>query len=245
MLKLCNASKQDRSACKQWSCLTKDLLRVVDPLNSMKISSSSPTSQLFTVRHLETILHMNKCRDTNWRSSSPVDSTVGWRSSDCWQLHFESSTTLLFTVTHYSLSELYSPTSLKSTSLKVTLSPKMFSKLRSQFTLTFLLTSVQLISLSNPVPWQNWMAAYLSYTLRLKMLFRGWPVMVNVTHTRRRRLANVMTSSINLDADWSVVSQLPDTANTFIVQYLNMNGRQLSIFSKSIMNGCSITLTAL
>ena len=96
MLKLCNASKQDRSACKQWSCLTKDLLRVVDPLNSMKISSSSPTSQLFTVRHLETILHMNKCRDTNWRSSSPVDSTVGWRSSDCWQLHFEPSSARLF-----------------------------------------------------------------------------------------------------------------------------------------------------
>jgi len=33
---------------------------------------------------------------------------------------------------------------------------------------------------------QNWMAAYLGYTLRMKMLFRGWPVMVNETHTRRR-----------------------------------------------------------
>ena len=41
--------------------------------------------------------------------------------------------------------------------------------------------------LSNPVPWQNWMAAYLGYTLRMKTLFRGWPVMVNDTHTRRRR----------------------------------------------------------
>jgi len=40
--------------------------------------------------------------------------------------------------------------------------------------------------LSNPVPWQNWMAAYLGYTLRMKTLFRGWPVMVHDTHTRRR-----------------------------------------------------------
>ena len=43
-------------------------------------------------------------------------------------------------------------------------------------------------TLSNPVPWQNWMAAYLGYTLRMRTLFRGWPVMVHDTHTRRRRL---------------------------------------------------------
>jgi len=30
------------------------------------------------------------------------------------------------------------------------------------------------------------MAAYLGYTVRMKMLFCGWPVMVNDTHTRRR-----------------------------------------------------------
>jgi len=35
---------------------------------------------------------------------------------------------------------------------------------------------------------QNWMAAYLGYTLRMRTLFRGWPIMVNDTHTRRRRL---------------------------------------------------------
>jgi len=29
------------------------------------------------------------------------------------------------------------------------------------------------------------MAAYLGYTLQMKTLFRGWPDMVNVTHTRR------------------------------------------------------------
>ena len=42
------------------------------------------------------------------------------------------------------------------------------------------------LTLSNPVPWQNWMAAYLGYTLGMKTLFRGWPVMVHDTHTRRR-----------------------------------------------------------
>ena len=44
------------------------------------------------------------------------------------------------------------------------------------------------LTLSNPVPWQNWMAAYLGYTLWMKKLFRGWPVMVHDTHTRRRRI---------------------------------------------------------
>ena len=42
-------------------------------------------------------------------------------------------------------------------------------------------------TLSNLVPWQNWMAAYLGYTLRMKTLFYGWPVMVHDTHTRKRR----------------------------------------------------------
>jgi len=34
-------------------------------------------------------------------------------------------------------------------------------------------------TLSNPVPWQNLMVAYLGYTLRIKMLLCGWPVMVH------------------------------------------------------------------
>ena len=42
-------------------------------------------------------------------------------------------------------------------------------------------------TLLNPVPWQNWMAAYLGYTLRMRTLFRGWPIMVNDTDTSRRR----------------------------------------------------------
>ena len=44
------------------------------------------------------------------------------------------------------------------------------------------------LTLSNPVPWQNWMVAYLGYTLWMRTLFRGWPIMVNDTHTRRRRI---------------------------------------------------------
>ena len=47
------------------------------------------------------------------------------------------------------------------------------------------------LTLSNPVPWQNWMAAYLGYTLRMRTMFRGWPIMVNDTHTRRRRSLTV------------------------------------------------------
>jgi len=43
-------------------------------------------------------------------------------------------------------------------------------------------------TLSNPVPWQNWMVAYLGYTLSMKTLFRGWPVVVHDTHTRKRRM---------------------------------------------------------
>jgi len=37
------------------------------------------------------------------------------------------------------------------------------------------------------------MVAYLGYTLRMRTLFRGWPIMVNDTHTRRRRLAGGQT----------------------------------------------------
>jgi len=42
-------------------------------------------------------------------------------------------------------------------------------------------------TLSNPVFWRNWMAAYLGYTLQMKTLFPGWLIMVHDTHTRRRR----------------------------------------------------------
>ena len=50
------------------------------------------------------------------------------------------------------------------------------------------------LTLSNPAPWQNWMAAYLGYTLRMNTLFRGWPVMVHDTHTRKRRRLRLTTA---------------------------------------------------
>jgi len=49
------------------------------------------------------------------------------------------------------------------------------------------------LTLLNPVPWQIWMAAYLGYTLRMRMLFCGWPIMVKDTHTRRRLLLSLTT----------------------------------------------------
>ena len=51
------------------------------------------------------------------------------------------------------------------------------------------------LTLSNPVPWQNWMAAHLGYTLWMKTLFRGWPIMVNDTQTRRRRMPTLKLHS--------------------------------------------------
>ena len=43
---------------------------------------------------------------------------------------------------------------------------------------------------------QNWMAAYLGYTLRMKTLFRSWPVMVHDMHTRRRRRSDLIKVTI-------------------------------------------------
>jgi len=68
---------------------------------------------------------------------------------------------------------------------------------------------------SNPVPWQNWMAAYLGYTLRMKTLFCSWPVMVHDTHTRRRRrrfsIMIVPTNLIISDAKgWKSRSHEPE-----------------------------------
>ena len=60
------------------------------------------------------------------------------------------------------------------------------------------------------LPWQNWMAAYLGYTLRMKTLFRGWPVMVNDTHTRRRKsetrltFEHVFCLPVDHNVEWTV-----------------------------------------
>ena len=58
------------------------------------------------------------------------------------------------------------------------------------------------LTLSNSVPRQNWMVAYLGYTLRMRTLFRSCPVIVNDTHTRRRRSADFYAFiTQNVDAD--------------------------------------------
>jgi len=53
-----------------------------------------------------------------------------------------------------------------------------------KYTLSYRIVSLQW-PLTNPVPWQNWMAVYLDYTLRMKTLCCGWPILVHNTHTRR------------------------------------------------------------
>jgi len=65
--------------------------------------------------------------------------------------------------------------------------PVWISHLLTVFQWEFVARPRQCLTLSNFVPWQNWMAAYLGCTLRMKTLFCGWPVMVHDTHTRRRR----------------------------------------------------------
>ena len=52
-------------------------------------------------------------------------------------------------------------------------------------------------TLSHPVPWQNWMMAYLSYTLRIKTLFRGWP---HDAHMRRRRRTTLNDPKLRFQA---------------------------------------------
>ena len=69
------------------------------------------------------------------------------------------------------------------------------------------------LTLSNPVLWQNWMAAYLGYTLRMKTLFRGWPVMVHDTHTRRRRLLYTGNGLIIVNVNNSTKLSLPLSAH--------------------------------
>jgi len=64
-----------------------------------------------------------------------------------------------------------------------------------------------------PVPWQNWMAVYLGYTLRIKTLFCGWPVMVQDTHTRR---------IINITFWWSQNTEHYSLPNDVVRQYNNI-----------------------
>ena len=50
-----------------------------------------------------------------------------------------------------------------------------------------LLSTEQTVASSLVLSTGQRMAAYLGYTLRMKTLFRGWPIIVHDTHKRRRR----------------------------------------------------------
>jgi len=60
-----------------------------------------------------------------------------------------------------------------------------------RFTLicVFVARSRRCPTLSNPVLWQSWMAAYPGYTLQMTTLFLGWQIMVHDTYTRKKELA--------------------------------------------------------
>jgi len=54
-------------------------------------------------------------------------------------------------------------------------------------------------TLSNPVPWRNWMASYLGYTLRMKTLFRGWQLwfMTRIREEEESRQRSMQCSHCN------------------------------------------------
>ena len=56
-------------------------------------------------------------------------------------------------------------------------------------------------------------------------------------------LDDVMTSSVSLDADWPIVTQLPDAVNTYSFSIINMNGRVVHL--QYIDNGRSVTVIVL
>jgi len=68
------------------------------------------------------------------------------------------------------------------------------------------------LTLSNPVPW---MAAYLGYTLRMRTLFRGWPIMVNDTHTRRRRFKMTRFDRQRTTFYWSAIVTIAPSCTIF------------------------------
>ena len=76
------------------------------------------------------------------------------------------------------------------------------------------------------VPWQNWMAAYLGYTLWMKTLSRGWQAMAHETHTRRRRLLYVAVvkckwASVSFHCLLSLYLHGPTTAKQLSIKMSN------------------------
>jgi len=93
-------------------------------------------------------------------------------------------------------------------------------------------------TLSNPVPGQNWMAAYLDYTLRMKTLIRGWPVMVHDTHTRRRRPGLLTLISQAYDTLWQYAHTTINEAPRLVVTGDTVNCSQTSEWIKTPLNHC-------
>ena len=126
MLKLCNASKQDRSACRCLS-LEGDTLRCQSTELHEDLVVDFKCSQF--VIHRRSFMRKNIAIRTD---DLLHPSTVRWDDIRLTAGNFSSS------ALKSDLSELYSPTSWKSTSVTAILSLKMFSKLRWQLTSTFL-----------------------------------------------------------------------------------------------------------
>jgi len=63
-------------------------------------------------------------------------------------------------------------------------------------------------TLLNPVLWQSWMAAYPGCTLQMKMLFRGWPIMVHDTYTRKKNTYKLHDSCLCLVSVHQIASPL-------------------------------------
>jgi len=79
-------------------------------------------------------------------------------------------------------------------------------------------------TLSNPVLWQSWMAAYLSCTLKMKTMFPGWPIMVHDTHMRRRSAASsdpLLTDCV-ITKTSVIPIQLPLHQPLYIHKYTNV-----------------------
>ena len=92
------------------------------------------------------------------------------------------------------------------------------------------------------------MAAYLGYTLRMRTLFRGWPIMVNNTHTRRRRSSHFVCLELSVKSQWSNPSECGDhefstiftvqhicTVQTMLWQDVCQSVRQMPIFTQKLM----------
>jgi len=91
------------------------------------------------------------------------------------------------------------------------------------------------------------MVAYLGYTLRMRTLFRGWPIMVNDTHTRRRRL--VPSSSIVVerkdDTYWIKRCTCPNHLNLpFLITKLTGSSPNSSLNSAFFFLSFKVTISS-